>query len=119
MSVSEIYEKMLQNPRNRKSSSGEIKQPTPFDGGGKLPSNVKENIDKSVDISAEEMAFLNAVDQRIAHKKANNEEIGKKEPSNPSGRLVEEIKSLKSRVKELEELVTVMMKQQMKLMNED
>ena len=117
MSVSDIYQKMLQNPKNRVSSSGTVRQPTPFDSGGRLPPGVKKPVREGSSVSTEEAAFLNAVDQRLAYKKANNEEVGGS-PDNESS-MVTEIVSLKSRVKELEELVTVMMKQQMKLMNED
>ena len=115
MSVSDIYAKMLKDPKNRVSSSGSIRQPTPFDSGGGPP-GVRRPMDEASMVSAEEQAFLSAVDRRMAEKKSRGEELG--EGTVPEG-LNEEIISLKGRVKELEELVTVMMKQQMKLMAED
>jgi hypothetical protein len=116
MSVSDIYEKMLKDPKNRRSSSGQIKQPTPFDSGGGVE-GVKPPVDEDTGVSAEEMAFLNAVDSRLANKQSKNESggVSNRPTSSPVN---EEIQSLKHRVKELEDLVTVMMKQQMKLMGD-
>ena len=104
--VQSIYEKMLQNPSNRKRSY--VKQPTPFDGHDKVAPKVSK--DKS-DSSGDD-AFFRAVDQRMASKSSStsiNETLMDKAAAS-------KIAKLEERIDELEQLVTVMMKQQMKLM---
>lgn len=107
MSVQSIYEKMLQEPKNRRVST--IKQPTPFDGHDKVAPKAKP---KKEDVPDADDQFFRAVDQRMATKK-----------SGTSTPLVEQasankIAKLEARIDELEELVTIMMKQQMKMMKE-
>ncbi len=110
MSVSNIYEKMLQNPENRKRSF--IKQPTPFDGHDKVVP--KKTVNES-DIDADD-AFFKAVDSRMSRKKGKSNTSNKIENNiNNIEVLEEEIELLKNRVKELEELVTTVMKTHMKL----
>lgn len=117
--IQNIYEKMLQNPDNRKISR--MKQPMPSQrelmGGssGKEvdTKNVKEEQDDSIDND-----FFAAVDRRMAMKKEG------KIPDSSSGHgnslneaAVKKISKLEARVNELEELVTTMMKTQMKLIS--
>lgn len=106
MSVANIYEKMLQNPNNRKSSSGMLKQPTPFDGHDKV---VPKNESTKSDTSADD-AFFRAVDSRLANKKGDTSSPIIEQAS------ANKISKLEKRIDELEDLVTIMMKQQMKLM---
>ena len=108
MSVSSIYEKMLRNPDNRKRSY--VKQPTPFDGHDKVTPKVAKN---KKDSSGDD-DFFRAVDQRMASKSSStslNETLMDKASAG-------KIAKLEERINELEELVTIMMKQQMKLMAE-
>jgi hypothetical protein len=105
--VQSIYEKMLQNPSNRRVST--MRQPTPFDGHDKVvpKKEVKQKID-------EDDAFFRAVDRRMTSKtstSSTNESI-------IDTASAKKIAKLEARIDELEELVTIMMKQQMKLMKE-
>jgi hypothetical protein len=98
---------MLQNPNNRKRSY--VKQPTPFDGHDKVAPKVSKK-----DKSSGDDEFFRAVDQRMASKSSStslNETLLDKASAN-------KIAKLEERINELEELVTIMMKQQMKLMKE-
>lgn len=108
MSVASIYEKMLQKPENRRVST--MRQPTPFDGHDKVAPKAKP---KKEDVPNADDAFFRQVDQRMASKKSGGS----------TSQLVEQasanrIAKLESRIDELEELVTIMMKQQMKMMKE-
>jgi hypothetical protein len=104
MSVQSIYENMLKNPKNRARST--IKQPTPFDGHDKVvPTAKKVKEEDVIDDS-----FLRSIDERMARKN-----------SGTSNTIVEsatfdKVAKLEKRIDELEELVTIMMKQQMKLL---
>ena len=103
--VQSIYEKMLKNPANRRVST--MRQPTPFDGHDK--SVPKKEVIQKID---EDDAFFRAVDRRMTEKSTStstNESIIDKASA-------KKIAKLESRIDELEELVTIMMKQQMKLM---
>ena len=103
--VMSIYEKMLQDPKNRKVSN--MKQPTPDRAEVCISDNITET--KKYDPNED---FFAAVDRRIAEKKKNGIEI--------TPPLVEETKvntGLEKRVKDLEDLVTEMMKTQIKLIN--
>jgi hypothetical protein len=104
------YEKMLQDPANRRSSSGQMKQPMPnsTDTLGADSSQVPEApVDTS--ISAEEMAAMSEIDSRMAARKA-----GKLPP------IQEEIpvanSDLERRVTEIEQLLVEVMKTHMKLL---
>jgi|GEM_PF-5299955 hypothetical protein len=99
MTVQSIYENMLKNPKNKIRT--QIKQPTPFDNGGNVNIQTKKD--------DEQESFLRNIDERIERKK------------NLSGNIVEQtslekISKLEEKVKELEGLMTIMMKQQIKLM---
>ena len=104
--LSNMYQKMLTKPENRKSSSGEIKQPSPYDSG---PGPVTEG--KSTDsLTSDDDAYLADVDKRIAARKAGapiNEQ-----PKPETSRLVK----LEKEVSELQELMTEMMKTHIKLL---
>ena len=108
MGVQNIYEKMLQNPKNRVSSSGTLKQPTPFDGHDRVVP-AKEEKKNTVD---QDDAFFRQVDARMASKKSGSSTPLLEQAS--AGKIAK----LEARIDELEELVTIMMKQQMKLMKE-
>lgn len=103
-----IYEKMLQNPENRKSTSGTIKQPTPYDSGD-IKSPGKQAQQTGEELNPEESAYLQEIDRRMALRST-----GKKVPSNSAedGR----IKKLEEEVSELKELVMQVMKTHMKLL---
>lgn len=102
-----IYEKMLQNPKNRKSSSGTIHQPTPYDTGkAPAPARVADHL------TSEESAYLSNIDSRMALRAA-----GKVDESKTTGD-ISRIGILEKEVSELKELMTVMMKTQMKLLGE-
>ena len=106
--VQSIYEKMLQNPSNRRVST--IRQPTPFDGHDKVVP--KKEVKQKVD---EDDAFFRAVDRRMANKSTSTSSINESLIDTASAK---KIAKLEARIDELEELVTIMMKQQMKLMKE-
>lgn len=110
--LSKMYERMLREPKNRKSSSGEMKQPSPYDSGkmGQDPSVTGESSDT---LNAEENDYLASIDQRMAARKAGhpiNEESS--ETSDDVSRLVK----LENEVSELQELMTEMMKTHIKLL---
>ena len=107
MSVASIYEKMLQKPENRRVST--VRQPTPFDGHDKVAPKAKP---KKEDRPDADDAFFRQVDQRMAGKKSGEPTLLVEQAS------VKKIAKLEARIDELEELVTIMMKQQMKLMKE-
>lgn len=108
--VQSLYEKMLQNPKNRVSSSGTLRQPTPFDGHDKVvPSSKNESKKENTDMDD---AFFRQVDKRMANKKSSSSTPIFEEAS------AKKIAKLEARIDELEELVTIMMKQQMKLMKD-
>ena len=101
-----IYEKMLQNPENRKSTSGTIKQPTPYDSGD-IKSPGKQAQQTGEELNSEESAYLQEIDRRMALRSA-----GKEVPSTDDNR----IKKLEEEVSELKELVMQVMKTHMKLL---
>ena len=102
---------MLQDPKNRKSSSGTIRQPTPYDAGASLPVSVPKETGE--DLTSEEAAYLANIDSRMAMRKAGN-------PVNESNTTgdVSRIVKLEKEVSELKELMTEMMRTHMKLLKE-
>ena len=102
--VSNMYEKMLENPKNRISSSGTIKQPTPFDGQANNPISTGE------DLNTEETDYLADVDRRMALRAAG-EEVNESETEEDV-----RIAKLEKDITELQELMTEMMKTHMKLL---
>ena len=106
-----IYEKMLQNPDNRKSSSGSIKQPTPYDTGASLPVSVPKSTGE--DLTSEEAAYLASIDSRMALRAA-----GKPVNESKTTGDISRIAILEREVSELKELMTEMMKTHMKLLGE-
>lgn len=107
-----MYEKMLTKPENRKSSSGQIRQPSPYDSGkmGADPSVTGENSDV---LNAEENAYLASIDQRMAARKAGAPINEKSSDTKPD---ISRIVKLEKEVSELQELVTEMMKTHIKLL---
>ena len=104
--VQSIYEKMLKNPANRKISR--MKQPTPFDGHDKSVSKTApEKIDP-------DDSFFRAIDRRMA----NKENFTSVNESLVDQASVKKITKLEKKIDELEKLVIIMMKQQMKLMKD-
>jgi hypothetical protein len=90
--VQSAYEKMLQNPDNRVSSSGTMKQPMPSGrdtGGADMTKIPEQKIDPH---AAEENSYLAGVDARMAARQQGA-------PVN------ENTNSLEKRVKEIEELL--------------
>lgn len=109
--LSNVYEKMLQNPNNRKSSSGTIKQPTPYDSGKLIDPNLTgEQTGDSHFLDAEETAYLADIDKRIALRSAG------KEANEGKTKDVSRIAKLEKDITELQELMTEMMKTHMKLL---
>jgi len=104
-----IYEKMLQNPKNRKSTSGTIHQPTPYDTGASLPVSVPKETGE--DLTGEEAAFLANIDSRMAMRAA-----GKPVNESKTTGDISRIAILEKEVSELKELMTEMMKTHMKLL---
>lgn len=104
--VANLYEKMLQNPKNRQSSQGKVKQPSPYSDMGMADPN--ESIEDK-GILPEDLAMMSAVDKRMA-KRASGEikDI-------PVGN--NRLEKLEKDVNELKELVTEMMKVHIKLLN--
>ena len=102
--IQSAYEKMLQKPENRVSSSGTMRQPMPSSRdveGAELPLP-EQRIDPH---EAEENAYLAGIDARMAARK--------------QGVVNENTSSLEKRVKDIEELLVEIMKVQTKLINND
>ncbi len=99
------YEKMLQNPKNRRSTSGEMKQPMPnsADALGADTSVIPPEVNTGA--SAEDLADMNAIDARMAARKAGKLQEGPKASSD-----------LERRVTEIEQLLIEVMKTHMKLL---
>jgi hypothetical protein len=105
MGIQSIYENMLKDPKNRTRTY--VKQPTPFDGHDKVVPTKKEK--KDIDES-----FLRSIDKKIAQKNSNT-------PSNNmivESATLEKVAKLEERINELEELLTIIMKQQIKLLED-
>ena len=102
-----IYEKMLQTPKNRVSSTGTIKQPSPYDSGS-IKAPMSEAGEK---INAEEDAYLASIDQRMAARK-KGESVSESDTTSDVSRIV----ILEKEVKELQTLMTEVMKTHMKLL---
>ena len=95
-STMNIYEKMLQKPKNRISTSGTIRQPTPSDTG------IKTSVD-------EDAAYLADVDRRMALRQKGITEDNQNEKTSRITKLEKEVADLKN-------LMTEMMKTHMKLL---
>ena len=116
----ETYEKMLQDPKNRVSSSGKIKQPAPtvselngVAAGKKLDtSNLPEESNRQgnlEDISEEEQSYLSAIDKRMALRREGKlPDISSKD---------DRILKLEKQVNEIQELLIEVMKTHMKLLD--
>jgi len=102
-----IYEKMLQDPKNRKSSSGTMRQPTPYDAGASLPASIPAG----EELTSDEAAYLANIDSRMALRAAGK-------PVNETTGDASRIIKLEQEISELKELMTVMMKTHMKLLKE-
>ena len=102
-----MYQKMLENPDNRKSSSGSMKQPTPYSDGKQGPGPTESG----EPLNAEENAYLESIDQRMAARR-KGEAITESETKPEVSRIVK----LEEEVSELKELMVEMMKTHMKLL---
>ena len=99
----EMYEKMLQNPENRKRSH--IRQPMPGDAGIGADAPVVSESKLSID---EEDSWIKEVDRKMSLKKA-----GAAQPINEVDRLTK----IEKDINELKELMTKIMETQMKLIS--
>lgn len=106
----DIYQKMLEKAENRKSSSGMIKQPTPYDSG-QISNPVAE---AGEELNPEEEMYLADIDKRMAARAAGNP-ITESSGTNDVSRIVK----LEKEVESLKELMTEMMKTHMKLLREN
>ena len=105
-----IYEKMLQNPKNRSSSSGTMKQGTPYDSGS--GAGVKAPMAEAGEkLNAEEDAYLANIDERMALRK-KGESVSESDTTSDVSRIV----ILEKEVKKLQMLMTEVMKAHMQLM---
>lgn len=107
--LSKMYQKMLEKPGNRKSSSGTIRQPSPYDSG--KMSDPAVTGESSEPLNAEENAYLSSIDERMAARR-KGEPITESETKPEVSRIVK----LESEVFKLKELMTEMMKTHMKLL---
>jgi hypothetical protein len=105
MSVQDLYEKMLINPKNRQSSSGSIKQPTPYDNND-LDIGPDPNTTLDDSVSPEERAFMAAVDKRV---QAKNE--GRK--YDDSG---DKLDKIEKDISEIKDLLVEMMKTHLQIL---
>ena len=103
MSALTAYQKMLQNPKNRISTSGQLKQPMPNESTIGVQGADLNNIPGKDVEDPKEMEYLAGIDARIAARKA--------------GQLNENSTGLEKRVKDIEDLLTEIMKTHMKLIN--
>jgi len=108
--LSNMYEKMLRDPKNRRSTSGEIKQPSPYDSG-KMGADPNVTGESSDVLSGEENAYLADIDRRMTARQAGAP-INEDETKPDVSRLVK----LEKEVSELQELMTEMMKTHIKLL---
>ena len=106
--LSKMYERMLQNPENRKSSSGTMKQVTPYDSGvtDQTPSDTSKSLDTG------DVSYLAEMDRRIAARKAGSPIVESGGTSPDDSRIM----ILENKVSELQELMKEMMKTHMKLL---
>ncbi len=98
--VSKLYEKMLQEPTNRKSSTGAVKQPTPYGAMGIQDPNLA-----GTGMTAEESANMAAIDARMA-----------KRQDEPVVAESSRINKLEHDVSELKELMMSLMKTHMEIL---
>ena len=120
----ETYEKMLQNPKNRVSTSGKIKQPMPnaatikSAAGGKVDtSNLPEESKRLEDVSEEEQSYLSAIDQRMMARRKGELPPLHAGASAGAGVSEQRIQKLEERLQEMQELLMEIMKAQMHIIN--
>lgn len=120
----EIYENMLKNPKNRTSSSGQVKQPSPFEdaeirGGNIDTSKIEESQDpKAGDVSQDEQNYLSEIDRRMKLRKEGKMAPPADTPAGAHARVDESrIDKIENQVKEIQDLLMEIMKAQMKLLN--
>lgn len=122
----ELYENMLKKSENRGSSSGTMRQPTPFDDPGMSAEINSGKVDTSNidtpeqntehDVSPEEQAYFSAIDQRMADRQKGK--LPAKAGARASARVDESrIDKIEYQVKEMQDLLIEIMKAQMKLLN--
>jgi hypothetical protein len=119
MDAQKAYEKMLQDPKNRVSTQGKIKQPTPYsDGIAKDPDGTRLEEDSNV-LTAEEQATMDAIDQRMARRQQGDGVIrveGGPVSESRFEKLEKDNRKMKKQISEIQELMMDMMKAHMKLM---
>ena len=99
---------MLRDPENRKSSSGTMKQTTPYDSG--VQDTAPQATSNSLDTG--DVAYLAEVDRRMAARKAGAPIVESGDTSGDGSRIMK----LERDIFELKELMTEMMKTHMKLL---
>ena len=121
-----LYEKMLKKPSNQGSSSGTMRQPTPFDDArvtgeiksGKVDASNIETPEQNTehDVSPEEQGWLSEIDNRMAARKKG---ITPADPSTRASAAVDESRmdKIELQIKEIQDLLIDIMKAQMKLLN--
>jgi hypothetical protein len=102
LDIADKYEKMLKDPNKRKTSTGQMKQPTPYDEIG-IP-DPDTQIEEGV--SAEEKAYLAEIDRRVSQRQQGTGTV------NENDRLVKMEKSLN----DIKDLLVEMMKAQMQIL---
>jgi len=111
--IQSIYEKMLQNPKNRIKT--QIKQPTPYeDLGIKDPNLTLESKDVNV-LTPEEEDMINAIDKRMEMRKKGLD------PGSINTSSVDEsrIQKLEDQIKEIQETLIHLMNTHMKLLEKN
>jgi hypothetical protein len=105
VAVQSAYEKMLQNPDNRVSSAGMMKQPTPgnADTAGADISQVQDV--KESGTNPEEAAYFAGIDARMAARKDGS----------PVNETLTVKSDVETRLKEVEDLLVEVMKVHMKI----
>ena len=106
--LSKMYERMLRDPENRKSSSGTMKQTTPYDSG--VQDTAPQDTSNSLDTG--DVAYLAEMDRRIAARKSGAPIVKSGDTSGDVSRIM----ILENKVSELQELMKEMMKTHMKLL---
>lgn len=118
MTVCNIYEKMLQDPQNRTSSSGMVKQPIPYDELG------MSNPDHPEFLSQEDQAMMAAADKGMIQRAHGPVEpltqaSTNHTPITATNISEARIQNLEKEIAELKDLMTQIMKTHLKLLKQE
>jgi len=104
LEIADKYEKMLRDPNKRKTTTGQIKQPTPYDEMG-IP-----DPDSGIDdgLSAQEKAFMAEVDRRVSRKQQGM--------LNEGGMSGDRLAKMEKSLNDIKDLLVEMMKAQMQIL---